>query len=113
MLHRALSVYRNAEGRGVDVLEPENFHAGAGVGGSVQPLADQVLAERAQACNPRHPDFEKPAVGRTSRAHTSWRCRWSCGWRGGGYALCVIDVKQCAGAVHTLSLASFARVCVT
>lgn len=43
----------------MDVLEPDNFHAGAGVGGAVQPLADQVLAERAQACNPRHSDFEE------------------------------------------------------
>ncbi len=59
MLHRALSVYRSAEGRGVDVLEPEYFHAGAGRGGLVQPLGDPVLAERAQACNPRHQDFEE------------------------------------------------------
>jgi len=58
MLRRALSVYRDAEGRGVDILEPECFHANTSRSDLLQH-ADKPYMELAKFCNPKDQDFEK------------------------------------------------------
>ena len=58
MLHRALSLYRDAEGRGVDILEPEYFHASSSRSDLVQH-AGMPYMELAQFCNPKHQDYDK------------------------------------------------------